>query len=434
MARYLIKGGRLVDPRSKIDKVADVLVDKGLVAGIGSGLKPDGARVIEARGLIVCPGLIDMHVHLREPGREDEETIASGTKAAAAGGFTSVACMANTEPPADSATVIDMIRETAAENGAVRVWTVGAISKRLAGEELAEMADMRQSGAVAFSDDGHGVRDPEVMRRAMEYAMMLDVTLIIHAEDAALAGKGQMNEGYYSTLLGLKPIPAAAEDTMVARDIVLARLTGAKIHFTHVSTKGSVDLVRRAKADGIAVTCDVTPHHLVLTDASLVEYDTNLKVNPPLRSADDAAALKAGLADGTIDAIASDHAPHAPQEKECEFEYAACGMIGLETSVPLIWTHVVGDGVIDVSEAIEKMSVNPARILGLDGQGPGMLDKGSAADITIIDPKAQVEIDTATMRSRSRNTPFGGWRLTGRVVMTFVGGRPVYDAAGEGGA
>lgn len=432
----------MVDPSQGLDEVTDVLVRDGKIADATQSVSMRGSeateaisgdkiKVIDASGLIVSPGLIDMHVHLREPGREDEETIASGTEAAARGGFTSVACMANTKPVVDSATVVKMIKEKARDVGWVNVWPVGAITKGLAGEELVEMGDMLKAGACGFSDDGKGVMNAEVMRRALEYAKMFDCPTIVHAENSELSSKGQMNEGYYSTLLGLKPVPAESEEVMIARDILLARLTGARIHFTHVSTKGSVELVKRAKKEGLNVTCDVTPHHLTLTDADLVEYDTNLKVNPPLRSAEDVKALKAALKDGTIDAIASDHAPHAPQEKECEFEFAAFGMTGLETSLSLMLTHLVGKNVLSLDQLIEKMSVNPARILKMDTRGAGSLKPGSRADITFIDPQVEVEVDTTKMASLSRNTPFNGWKMTGKAVMTMVNGNIVMGNALE---
>lgn len=432
MSDHLIRGGRVTDPSQGIDEIMDVMVRDGRIECIAKDIKDiKEVKEIDARGLIVCPGLIDMHVHLREPGREDEETIASGTEAAARGGFTSIACMANTKPVVDTATVVKMIKEKARDVGWVNVWPVGAMTKGLEGKELVEMGDMLKSGACAFSDDGRGVMDAEVMRRVLEYAKMFDIPMIVHAEDRNLSKKGQMNEGYYSTLLGLRPIPAEAEETMVARDILLARLTGARVHFTHVSTGGSVELIRRAKKACSNLTCDVTPHHLVLTDADLIDYNTDLKVNPPLRSKDDVKALIMGLKDGTIDAIASDHAPHAPQEKECEFEYAAFGMIGLETTVSLMLTHIVGKNILSIGRLIEKMSVNPAHILKMDTHGSGSLKEGSSADITFIDTKAEVKVDRTKMASLSRNTPFNGWRLTGKAVLTMVNGNIVSGDALE---
>lgn len=427
MASWLVKGGRVLDPANGIDEVLDVLVERGHVSRVGKNLKAAArAAVIDAKFKLVCPGLIDMHVHLREPGREDEETVESGSRAAAKGGFASVACMPNTDPPIDTSAVVEMIRDKADKEGLVNVFVVASFTKGLAGKELSEMGDLMAAGAVTFSNDGQGIQDAEVMRRALEYAKMFGVALIVHAEDKALSADGQMNEGYYATLLGLKGIPAAAEEVIVSRDLALARLAGARVHFTHVSTGGSVELIRLAKKEGINVTCDATPHHLILTDEELMQYDTNLKVSPPLRSADDRAALRKALAEGVIDAIASDHAPHAPQEKEREFEYAAPGMIGLETSLPLVWTELVKKKDITAKRMVEAMSVNPARILGITEAGHGTLSEGAVADITIIDPEATVEVDTGKLESRSRNTPFAGRKLEGRATHVLVGGELVH--------
>ncbi|MFZ3062965.1 MAG: dihydroorotase [Actinomycetota bacterium] len=427
MHRFLIKGGRVIDPANGIDQVMDILIENGAVSKLGEDLGANkGLEVIDTSGRIVTPGLIDIHVHLREPGREDEETIASGTRAAARGGFTSIACMPNTTPPIDNASLVETILERARKKGVVNVFPVAAITKGLKGKEISEMGDLIRAGAVAFSDDGESVANAEVMRRALEYARMFGVPLISHAEDKNLSDKGQMNEGYYSTLLGLRGIPAAAEEIAVARDLILAGMTGSRIHITHVSTRGSVQLVRDAKKRGIRVTCDVTPHHLVLSDESLISYDTNLKVNPPLRSREDVEALRKGLIDGTIDAIASDHAPHAPEEKEREFEYAAFGIVGLETSLPLMITELVRKKVLSFSQLIEKMSLQPARIIGIDKLGRGSLAEGSPADLTIINPEVQAEVDTSRFESRSRNTPFTGWKLYGWPEQVFVGGNLVY--------
>lgn len=426
MADLLIKGGRVVDPSQKMDKKADVLITDGTVAKIGVNLSPGAKdKVYDANGLIVAPGLIDMHVHLREPGREDEETVESGTMAAAAGGFTSVNCMPNTEPVIDNASVVRMLRDRAEDNGSVNVFVTGAITKGLRGEEISDMGDMVKFGAVAFSDDGHCVMNAEVMRRAMEYVKMLGVPLIVHAEDTNLSRDGQMNEGYYSTLLGLKPIPAQAEEVIVARDIRLAALTESPVHLTHISTKGSVEMVKIAKMHHIPVTCDVTPHHLTMSDKNVIGYDTNFKINPPLRSEKDVKACVAGLRDGTIDAIASDHAPHAVQEKECEWEYAMCGIIGLETSLGVVLTKLVEEDKLTIPQLIERMSVTPARILGLDKGGRGSLKEGSTADVTIIDLKKKWVVDNMKLKSKSRNAPYGGWKLKGRAVDVIVGGKIV---------
>jgi dihydroorotase len=426
MANLLIKGGRVVDPSQKLDKKADVLITDGTVTKIGTNIAPDAKdKIYDAAGLIVAPGLIDMHVHLREPGREDEETVESGTMAAAAGGFTSVNCMPNTEPVIDNASVVRMLRDRAQDNGSVNVFVTGAITKGLKGEEISDMGDMVKFGAVAFSDDGHCVMNAEVMRRAMEYVKMLGVPLIVHAEDTNLSRDGQMHEGYYSTLLGLKPIPAQAEEVIVARDIRLAALTDTPVHLTHISTKGSVEMVKIAKMHSIPVTCDVTPHHLTLTDKRVIGYDTNYKINPPLRSESHVKACIAGLRDGTIDAIASDHAPHAVQEKECEWEYAANGKIGLESSLGVVLTKIVGEDKLSISQLIERMSVNPARILGLDKTGRGSLKEGGSADVTLIDLKKEWIVDIMNLKSKSRNTPYGGWKLTGRAADVIVGGKLV---------
>lgn len=426
MADLLIKGGRVVDPSQKLDKKADVLIADGTIAKIGANLTPGAKdKVYDAGGLIVAPGLIDMHVHLREPGREDEETVESGTMAAAAGGFTSINCMPNTEPVIDNASVVRMLRDRAEDNGSVNVFVTGAITKGLRGEEISDMGDMVKFGAVAFSDDGHCVMNAEVMRRAMEYVKMLGVPLIVHAEDTNLSRDGQMHEGYYSTLLGLKPIPAQAEEVIVARDIRLAALTESPVHLTHISTKGSVEMVKIAKMHHIPVTCDVTPHHLTLTDKNVIGYDTNYKINPPLRSENDVKACIAGLRDGTIDAIASDHAPHAVQEKECEWEYAMCGKIGLESSLGVVLTKLVEEDKLSVPQLIERMSVAPARILGLDKGGRGSLKEGSTADVTIIDLNKEWIVDIMKLKSKSRNTPYGGWKLKGRAEDVIVGGKIV---------
>ncbi|MFA5867586.1 MAG: dihydroorotase [Actinomycetota bacterium] len=426
MSNLLIKNGRVVDPSQKLDKKADILIKDGLVAEIGANLTA-GARdkIYDAKDKVVTPGLIDMHAHLREPGREDEETVATGTRAAAAGGFTSVNCMPNTEPVVDNASVVRMLRDRAEDTGLVNVFVTGAITKGLEGREISDMGDMVKFGAVAFSDDGHCVMDAEVMRRAMEYVKMLGVPLIVHAEDMNLSRGGQMHEGYYSTLLGLSPIPPQAEEVIVARDIRLAALTGSRVHLTHISTKGSVEMVKIAKLHHIPVTCDVTPHHLTLTDKSVIGYDTNFKINPPLRSEADVKACVKGLAEGTVDAIATDHAPHAVQEKECEWEYAANGAIGLETTLAVLLTKLVDTEKLSLKDLVAKLSCNPAVILGLDKTGRGTLKPGAAADITIIDTRKVWTLDSMKLKSKSRNTTYNGWELKGRAEDVIVGGKIV---------
>ncbi|MEW6106753.1 MAG: dihydroorotase, partial [Bacillota bacterium] len=379
----------------------------------------------DVRGKVVLPGLIDMHVHLREPGREDEETIETGTLAAARGGFVAVACMPNTDPPLDTGAAVRFVLSRARETGHVRVLPVGAITRGLGGTELAEIGELRRAGAVAISDDGRPVTNATVMRHAMEYASMFDMPVISHAEDVELSAGGAINEGYWSTRLGLPGIPAAAEETMVARDIFLAELTGARLHIAHVSTAGSVELIRRAKEKGILVTCEATPHHFTLTDEAVAGYDTNTKVNPPLRTQRAVEAVRQGLADGTIDVIASDHAPHTAEEKEVEYELAAFGMIGLETSLALAVTELVRPGILTLGQLVERMSYGPARTLGLDW--PGIVP-GAEANITVLDPDASFVVDPAGFASRSRNTPFSGRRLFGKVVATVVEGRLAYGA------
>ena len=415
--KLLLKGGRVVDPQNGLDETMDVLIKEGKVVAVDTAIDAEDARVLDVRGKVVMPGLIDMHVHLREPGREDEETIETGTLAAARGGFVAVACMPNTDPPLDTGAAVRFVLSRARETGHVRVLPVGAITRGLGGTELAEIGELRRAGAVAISDDGRPVTNSRVMRHAMEYASMFGMPVISHAEDVELSAGGAINEGYWSTRLGLPGIPAAAEETMVARDIFLAELTGARLHIAHVSTAGSVELIRRAKEKGIPVTCEATPHHFTLTDEAVAGYDTNTKVNPPLRTQRDVEAVREGLADGTIDVIASDHAPHAAEEKEVEYELAAFGMIGLETSLALAVTELVRPGILTLGQLVERMSYGPARILGLDW--PGIVP-GAEANITVLDPDASFVVDPAGFASLSRNTPFGGRRLFGKVVATIV--------------
>ncbi len=424
--RLLLEGGRVVDPANGVDGPRDVLIEDGVVARVERGLRaavrPAPGEVIDCDGLVVAPGFVDMHVHLREPGREDKETIESGGRAAAAGGFTAVACMANTDPVNDDQSVTEFIVAQARRRSPVRVHPIGAITKGLRGEELAEIGDLVRLGCVAVSDDGRPLSSGFLMRKALEYARMFDIPVINHAQDLSLANDGVMNEGYQSTLLGLRGMPAAAEVTMVHRDILLAALTGGRLHVPHVSTAGTVELVREARRRGVKVTCEVTPHHLTLTDDAVVGYDTNTKVNPPLRSEQDRAALVEAVRDGTIDAVASDHAPHCQEEKEVEYDRAPFGMIGLETSVALGLETLVGPGHVDLKRFVSLYSTNPARILKLPG---GTLTPGAPADVTVFSTSRETTVDPSALRSRSRNTPFGGRTLRGAPIVTIVGGAVV---------
>lgn len=424
-----IKSGRVLDPASGLDQIADLLIRNGKIAALGRVEKPPaGVEVLDARGKLVVPGLIDMHVHLREPGREDEETILTGSRAAAAGGFTAIACMPNTSPPIDNQETVRFVRQEA-EAAPVRVYPIAAITQGRRGQEITEVADLVAAGAVAISDDGDAVKNSEIFRRALEYASMFDVLVISHCEDPDLRGPGVMNEGYVSTLLGLKGIPAIAEEVVVARDIGIAEFTGARLHIAHVSTAGAVDLIRAAKDRGVQVTAEVTPHHLSLTDQAVRTFDPNTKTNPPLRGEGDRQALRQGLVDGTIDCVASDHAPHSQEEKEMEFDAAPFGIVGLETSLGLVLTELVHRGALTLSKAIAAMTVNPARILGVEG---GVICVGGPADLTIIDPEIRWTVDRRTFRSKSKNTPFDGWELRGRAVTTIVGGEVVYERQGDG--
>lgn len=422
--KLLIRGGTVLDPLAGTVEKKDILVVDGKIAAVGLSLPAEGADILESSGKLVAPGLIDMHTHLREPGFEAKEDIASGTRAAARGGFTAVACMPNTDPPADSAAVISYIKSAAGAKGLVEVYPVGAITRGSGGRELAEMGCMREAGAVAFSDDGQPVMDAGLMRRAMQYARMLGAVIISHCEDKTLSAGGVMHEGYNSTVLGLKGIPASAEEVMVARDIILAGETGCRLHIAHVSTAGSVRLVREAKTRGVPVTCEVAPHHFTLTDEAVSGYNTFTKVNPPLRSAADVAAVIEGLSDGAIDVIATDHAPHTAEEKDVEYDRAPFGLVGLETAVGLVWTELVASGALTPLEAVRKMTLNPARVLGIP---KGTLDIGADADITIIDPELSEEVDPASFAGRGRNTPFAGRLLKGLPVVTVVHGRVVFD-------
>jgi dihydroorotase len=425
----IIRGGRVIDPASGFDEVADVVIEKRKIQEITSNkIGEDASRftgtILDAAGKIVIPGLIDMHVHLREPGREDEETIVSGCEAAMAGGFTSIACMPNTEPPIDDESVVRFVLRKA-ESTPVNVYPIAAVTKGRQGKELTEMADLVQAGAVAVSDDGSPVSNPEIMRRALEYTRMFQIPVIDHCEELSLTAGGVMNEGHVSTILGLRGMPSAAEEIMVARDVALAGYTGGRVHIAHVSTARSVELIRQAKIQGILVTAEATPHHFTLTDESVRSFDTHLKMNPPLRTVRDVEAVIEGLADGTIDAIASDHAPHSLEEKEVEFDAAPFGIIGLETALALAVTELIGSHELDLSHVIAAMTVNPARILGIPG---GHLRKGEKADVTIFDPHEKWTLDASRFRSKSRNSPFGGRELTGKVEVVIIQGEVVYKS------
>jgi dihydroorotase len=421
-----LRGGRVIDPARGMDAEADVLLQGGAVAKVGPGIAGGvGAdvRVVDVRGSWVVPGLIDLHTHLREPGQEYKEDIETGTRSAAAGGYTAVCPMPNTTPPNDNRSVSELMVRRAAEVGLVRVYPVGAISKGLKGESLAEMGELKDAGCVAVSDDGHPVMNAELMRRAMEYARTFGLTIVQHCEDLTLSAGGAMNEGAASTRAGIRAQPAAAESSMVARDIELCALTGARYHVAHISSAESVRLVREAKRRGLPVTCEVTPHHLTLTDEACAGYDTNTKCNPPLRGASDVEALRAALVEGVIDAVATDHAPHSPVEKDVEFEQASFGMIGLETAIPLVLDLVRTAG-LSPSDLVRRMSAAPAAVFGLRG---GTLAEGSLADVTVIDPEVAWTCTPEGLRSRSRNTPFAGRPMKGRATLTIVGGRIVYS-------
>ena len=420
--KLLLKNGRVIDPASGFDAVADVLVEDGRIAVVGKNLQAIDAEMVDCAGKVVVPGLIDMHVHLRDPGLEAKEDIVSGTQAAAAGGFTTVACMANTRPVVDSSILVEGLRERARRDGVVHVGVIGALSKGLEGKELAEIGDMKLAGAVAISDDGHHVTRASLFKAGLEYAAMFDCLVITHAEDESLVDGGYMHEGAVSAVLGIPGRPSVAEDIAISRDIMLAEYTGAPIHIAHVSTKGSVDIIRAAKLRGVKVTAEATPHHLTLTDAEVSSFNTATKVNPPLRSADHVAALRQGLKDGTIDVIASDHAPHAYEEKDVEFRYAPSGFTGLETSLGVILTELYHTGEFTLPEIIDRMSARPAGILKVAG---GRLKEGAAADITVIDPDKEWTVDCDKFYTRGKASPFAGRRLKGQAVMTVVDGKIV---------
>jgi dihydroorotase len=428
MSRLLLKGGRVIDPAQGTDAVLDVMIAEGTIEEVSARVQPRGAQVLDVKGLVVCPGFIDLHTHLREPGQEDKETIATGTRAAAAGGFTAVCAMPNTLPINDTAGITRAIVEKARAEGAVRVYPIGAITRGQKGEELAEHGDLKEAGCVAVSDDGRPVASARMMRRALEYAKAFDLVVIDHCEEPTLAEKACMNEGPVSTHLGLRGQPAAGEAIMVERDILLAELAGSRVHVAHLSAAASVDAVRRGRTRGVRVTAEVTPHHLFLTDEAVreTEYDTNTKMNPPLRSEADREAVLAGLQDGTIDCIATDHAPHTVDDKKVEYDQAANGIVGLETAVALCLDRLVGPGLVELRHLVALLSTNPARVLSLPG---GTLAPGSPADVTVLDLGRKRQVDPARFESRSRNTPFGGWILKGWPAMTVVGGRVAWKDA-----
>ncbi len=415
----LIKSGRVIDPYSKTDSVLDIYIEGGKISKIGKNLKATAAKVLDAKDKIVLPGLIDMHTHLREPGKENVETILSGSIAAVHGGFTSICCMPNTNPSIDDASTLEFVLEKT-KKAHCNVYPIAAITKARKGEMLSEMAELASLGAVGFSDDGNGVQDSLLMRRAMEYSLMLNVPIISHCEDESLSVGGSMNEGYISTVLGLAGIPKESEEIMVARDLMLAQLTGARLHICHVSTKRSVELIREAKRRGVKVTCEVTPHHFTLTEEVVNTFNTDTKVNPPLRTKEDIKALEKGLKDGTIDVIASDHAPHLSTEKELEYENAPFGMIGLQTTLPLVIKQLVDRKILTLSEAVKKLTINPAQILNLK---KGKLKDGEDADLTIFDHKKQWQFKAEDIKSLSKNSPFIGWGFKGKIITTIVGGK-----------
>ncbi len=421
----LLRNGRVVDPSQGLDESLDVLIEDGKIARLEPRLTAQGVASIDLRGKVLAPGFIDMHVHLREPGEEWKETIASGTAAAAAGGFCSVACMPNTNPVNDERAVTEFILGQARKSGRVRVYPIAAVSKGLSGEELAEMGDLVDGGAIAVSDDGKPVASGRLLRLALEYARIFGIPVIDHCEDPDLSDGGVVNEGYISTLLGLKGWNRTAEDTIVARDLAMAAETAGRIHIAHVSTEGSLELIRRLLADGGRVSCEATPHHLTLTEEACLTYDTTTKMNPPLRTGADREALLEGLKDGTVDVIATDHAPHHSDEKNVEFSRAPFGVIGLETAVSLALDRLVRPGMISIGRMVELMSVNPARILGVPG---GTLKPAAPADITVLDLEREFSVEPARFHSLSRNTPFGGWRLRGGPVATIVAGEIVHSS------
>jgi dihydroorotase len=426
----LIHGGHIIDPGQGIDQIGDLLIAEGKIVQIGGTVIPGEAKNFDASGLVVCPGFIDLHCHLREPGFEVKETIATGTKAAAIGGFATVCCMANTEPPLDAPAAVDWLKQKASRDGLVAVLPIGCITKAREGEELNDMAGLAEAGVVAFSDDGDPVASSQLMRRALEYSRDLGLPIIDHCEDKALSDNGIINEGQMSVKLGIKGIPAAAEEAMVARDLILAKLTRARLHIAHASTKGSVELIRRAKEEGISVTAEVTPHHLTLTEERIMgespneTFDTNAKVNPPLRTKEDIEALIEGLKDGVLDAIATDHAPHTMADKNCGLELAAFGISGFETAFGCLMS-LVHEGKIDLTLLLSKLTCEPAKVIGRNGE-LGTLKAGAPANITILDPDREWIVDSRNFASKGQNTPYDGYKFKGKVVATISEGKLVY--------
>ncbi len=429
--RLLLKNGTIVDPSQNLMAKRDVLIERdegrgtrdGRILTVAENIIAEGAEVIDCTGKFVVPGLVDMHVHFREPGEEHKETIATGSAAAVTGGFTTVCCMPNTKPPLDSVAAIEFVLQRANEVGLCRVLPIGSVSIGLKHEQLTEMAAMKEAGTVAFSDDGEPVQDGGFLRKVLAYAKVCDAVVILHCEDKSLTAGGVMNEGLTSLRLGLRGMPRAAEVTAVQRAVELAKLTGSKVHIAHVSTKEAVEIIRQAKERGVRVTAEVTPHHLTLTEEAVDEYNTNAKMNPPLRTEEDVAALREALAEGVIDCIATDHAPHALEEKETTFDDAPFGIVGLETAVGVLWTELVHKANFPVMRLVEAMSTKPCQILGLDG---GTLREGSRADVTVIDPNAEWVVQPEKFRSKGKNTPYAGWTLKGKVVMTICNGQIVF--------
>ena len=426
--KILIKGGHVVDPANNIDEVMDIYIADGVIQEVGKDIEAQVAgvdmEVIDAAGMTVVPGLVDMHVHLRDPGQEYKEDIETGTKAAVMGGVTSVACMPNTKPVVDNKAIVSYIINKAKEVGYANVYPIGAVSKGLEGKELAEIGEMKFAGAVAISDDGRPVYNSSLMRKAIQYSSMFDMKVISHCEDNSLAEDGHMNEGYTATKLGLKGIPNAAEDVQIARDIIIAESLGLPVHIAHVSTKGGVELVRQGKSRGVKVTCETCPHYFSLTDEACDGFNTLAKMNPPLRTPEDVEAIKAGLADGTIDAIVTDHAPHHKDEKDCEFGYALNGIVGLETSLGVGIKYLVNEGVLTMSQLVEKMSLNPSKILGI---AKGTLGEGKIADITIFNPDEKWTVDIQKLNSKSKNSPYDGYELCGKPQYVIVGGKIIVN-------
>lgn len=422
--KILIKNGRLINPATGIDEVMDVLVNDSIVEKIEKNINDDANKIIDADKCWVTPGFIDVHVHLRDPGYEYKETIATGTRAAAKGGFTTICCMPNTSPVTDSEIMVEYIKMKAARDGVVNVLPIGSITKGQSGEELANIGQMANAGACAISEDGKSVLSSGLLKTAMKYAKMFNIPVLSHCEDMSLVGGGSMNAGAASQLLGLKGISNDSEEVIVARDIILARSTNSKLHICHVSTKGSIQLLREAHARGESVTAEICPHHFTLTDEAVMDYDGNTKMNPPLRSAEDVLALKEALKDGTVGIIATDHAPHSLDEKNCEYEKAAFGIVGLETALHLGIKVLVGEGWLTPSQLIEKMTINPAKMLGID---KGSIEVGKVADITIIDPEAEYKVDVSKFASKSKNSPFDGYEVKGKIEYTIVGGKVVVE-------